>query len=101
MTNTHAHRHKDTHNIQSYKYSDNLIFADDATLTNSAKHISDIETELSEDVGNVLHWCISNDMASSVPKCKAMLLSTKQKHHHSTSNGTFTIMQDSDNIPSV
>jgi hypothetical protein len=83
------------------KHSGKLVFADDATLTNSGKDIDVIENELSEDVGNVKQWCVQNDMVLSIPKCNALLLSTKQKHLHSNSNKKFVIHSDNTNIPTV
>ena len=58
------------------KHSNDLIFADDCTLSNFGSSIT--EKELSEDVGYVDQWCTRNDMVLGIPKCNVMLISTKQ-----------------------
>ena len=85
----------------SVKSSRKLIFADDATLFNSANPTSGIKGKLTENVGNVSLWCARNYMVLIIPKCNSTLLSTRQKHSHSNLSSDITTSVNDVHIPLV
>lgn len=77
--------------------STEIMYADDATLIFAHDDIDVLETKLTEDVKIVSEWCFYNDMALSIKKSNAMLLSTRQKHL----KAKLDIMIDDCHIPFV
>ena len=62
------------------------IFADDATLHNSSKDVSNINNDLQVDVNNVLQWCKQNNMVLNENKTKGLLIGTSQRLSRCQSN---------------
>ena len=55
------------------------MYADDTTLHNHGKFISEIETTLNEDLNYVNQWCIKNNMIINPKKTTSMLIGTVQR----------------------
>ncbi len=81
--------------------SEDLLYADDTTLSTSSFQIPEIERILSNDVKNVMYWCNNNDMALSVPKSSSMIVTTKQKLSRNRENISINVEIDSASIPCV
>ena len=56
-----------------------MLYADDATISASSKHIVDIENTLSDCGTSASDWCLKNDMILSVPKCNRLIISSKKQ----------------------
>ncbi len=68
--------------------SDTDMYADDLSVTTSARTVPKIEQHLVEDADKV-SWCSDNHMATNTTKTKLMLITTWQKRaslpeHHRT-----------------
>ena len=50
------------------------LFADDATMHDSAAHVTPIENNLRKDMENVQTWCEENKMKINELKTKCMIL---------------------------
>lgn len=86
----------------SIETTDELLYADDTTLSATSKHILEIETSLGHDIKRVSDWCDKNDMVLSIPKSCSMVVSTRQRislHKDDVSN--LNIKIDNDTIPCV
>ena len=62
-----------------FKSCNEVLYADDATLTKSGPNVEIIQQELSRDVHHAFEWCLVNDMMLSIPKCVSILIATRQK----------------------
>ena len=62
-----------------FKSCNEVLYADDATLTKSGPNIEIIQQELSSDAHYAFEWCLVNDMMLSIPKCVSLLIATRQK----------------------
>ena len=62
-----------------FKSCNEVLYADDATLTKSGPNVEIIQQELSRDVNYAFKWCLVNDMMLSIPKCVSILIATRQK----------------------
>ena len=58
---------------------DTMVYADDATLSASSKHIVDPENILSACGTSASDWCLKNDMILSLPKCNTLIISSKKQ----------------------
>ena len=56
-----------------------MLYADDATISASGKHIVDIENTLSDSRNSASDWCPKNDMILSLPKCNTLIISSKKQ----------------------
>ena len=64
------------HQIQ---YSQTDLYADDCTLTAVGNTLTEIETNLNNDLKNIETWCQINKMKINPSKSKCMILATNQK----------------------
>ena len=75
-------------------YTDNVktdLYADDTTLHEDGQSISDIKTKLQIGLNNLQEWCKNNGMVLNTAKTKIMLITTRQKRLHiSTEDMTLT-----------
>ena len=76
------------------------MYADDSTLSNSAKTITDLEDKLSSDLSLVSNWCNNNRMVLNADKTKAMVISTYQKLSKLPRNN-LQVTYDGDDIKNV
>ena len=56
-----------------------MLYADDATISESGKRIVDIENTLSDSGTSASNWCLKNDMILSLPKCTTLIISSKKQ----------------------
>ena len=61
------------------KHSQLSLFADDATLYNSAASLESIKRPIASDIDNVNNWCRENGMIINENKSKCMVIGTSQK----------------------
>ena len=59
--------------------TEEVIYADDLTLTTMCNDVKDVESNLRIDTGKSFDWCEQNDMVLSLPKCCSMLVASRQK----------------------
>ena len=59
--------------------TEEVIYADDLTLTTMCNDVKDVESNLRIDTGKSFDWCKQNDMVLSLPKCCSMLVASRQK----------------------
>ena len=59
--------------------TEEVIYADDLTLTTMCNDIKDVESNFRIDTGKSFDWCKQNDMVLSLPKCCSMLVASRQK----------------------
>jgi len=82
--------------------SNELLYADDTTLTAADYNVGILEKCLSDNVQNVVQWCIKNDMVLNTQKSKVMLISTKQKLlHMSEENTSLSVNVENEMLPFV
>ena len=62
-----------------FKRINTMLYADDATISASGKHIVDIENTLSDSGNSASDWCLKNDMILSLPKCNTLIISSKKQ----------------------
>ena len=62
------------------KQINTMLYADDATISASGKHIVDIENTISDSENSASDWCPKNDMILSLPKCNTLIISSKKQH---------------------
>ena len=55
------------------------MYADDTTLFQSGKNLSDIQITLQTKLSNIRNWCKYNNMAINPLKMKCMLIGTANK----------------------
>jgi hypothetical protein len=60
-------------------HCDQILYADDATITFPGKTIKEIEDCLAQALTSISEWCEQNDMILSIPKSSSMLITTKQR----------------------
>ena len=68
-------------------YTDNVktdLYADDTTLHENDKSISNIKKKLQIALNNLQEWCKNNGMVLNTTKTKIMLITTRQKRLHIT-----------------
>ena len=65
---------------------DVLLFADDATVTTFGDSIPYVEHDLNLGTKQFSKWCNKNNIIVSVPKCSSMLIGTRQKLIHCSSD---------------
>ena len=56
-----------------------MLYADDATISASSKHIVEIENILSDCGSSASDWCLKNDMILILPKCNTLIVSNKKQ----------------------
>ena len=56
------------------------LFADDGSLSASAKTTQELEILLQEEMNNIMQWSSSNHMIIHPGKTKSMVITTRQKH---------------------
>ena len=61
------------------KHSQLSLFADDATLCNSAASLESIKRPIASDIDNVNNWCRENGMIIKENKSKCMVIGTTQR----------------------
>ena len=59
--------------------TEEVIYADDVTLTTICDDVKRIESNLFIDTKNALEWCKANDMVLSLPKCCSMIVASRQR----------------------
>ena len=59
--------------------TEEVIYADDLTLTTMCNDVKDVKSNLRIDTGKSFDWCKQNDMVLSLPKCCSMLVASRQK----------------------
>ena len=59
--------------------TEDVIYADDVTLTTICDDVKRIESNLFIATKNALEWCKANDMVLSLPKCCSMIVASRQK----------------------
>ena len=59
--------------------TEEVIYADDVTLTTICDDVKRIESNLLIDTKNALEWCKANDMVLSLPKCCSMIVASRQR----------------------
>ena len=59
--------------------TEEVIYADDLTLTTMCNDVKDVEPNLRIDTGKSFDRCKQNDMVLSLPKCCSMLVASRQK----------------------
>jgi len=57
------------------------MYADDSTITSSARSVPDLNDKLNADLESVSAWCSMNRMAANSSKTKSMLVTTWQKRN--------------------
>ena len=62
------------------------MYADDSTLSVTAKTTSELNTKSNEDMSKITQWCKNNKMVPNVKKTKSMLITTRQKREHMHDN---------------
>ena len=68
-------------------YTDNVktdLYTDDTTLHENGLSVSDIKTKLQIGLNNLQEWCKNNGMVLNKAKTKIMLITTRQKRLHIT-----------------
>ena len=64
--------------------TEEVIYADDVTLTTICDDVKRIESNLFIDTKNALEWCKANDMVLSLPKCCSMIVASRLQNVDST-----------------
>ena len=64
--------------------TEEVIYADDVTLTTICDDVKRIESNLFMDTKNALEWCKANDMVLSLPKCCSMIVASRLQNVDST-----------------
>ena len=59
--------------------TEEVIYADDLTLTTMCNNVKTVESNLRIDTGKSFDWCKQNDMVLSLTKCCSMLVASRQK----------------------
>ena len=59
--------------------TEEVIYADDLTLTTMCNDVKDVESNLRIDTGKSFDWCKQNNMVLGLPKCCSMLVASRQK----------------------
>ena len=68
-------------------YTDNVktdLYADDTSLHENGQSVSDIKTKLQIGLNNLQEWCKNNGMVLNTAKTEIMLITTRQKQLHIT-----------------
>ncbi len=55
------------------------MYADDSTVTYTAKTTNEINGHLNSDMKEITKWCVENRMSANATKTKSMLITTWQK----------------------
>lgn len=82
-------------------HAQELLYADDTTLSKCSKSLHEIERVLSQDVQNVNNWCDKNDMVLSVPKSNSMIISSRQRSSRNSESITIDVALDNNTMPCV
>ncbi len=61
------------------KHSDIDMYADDSTVTFTAKTTKEINGHLSTNMKEITKWCVENCISANATKTKSMLITTWQK----------------------
>ena len=56
-----------------------MLYADDATVSASSKHIVDIENILSDCGTSASDWCLKNDMILSLSNCNTLIIFSRKQ----------------------
>ena len=68
------------------------MYADDSTITISAKTINQLNRNLNEALGKVSNWCNENKMIPNTNKTKCMLVTSWQKRLHLAKNDDLCVL---------
>ena len=78
------------------------LYADDTNLHVSDKDLNNIESKLNTDIQNIESWSKSNNMVIHPNKCKSILIKSKlKKIHTSTEKGTLNVKVGNDFVAQV